>query len=205
MLLLEVAFEEKDTVKQLGAKWQPQFKKWCVKDVKDYPKFSKWIKAQGDIVILGDFYLLTTDYNCQKCQQPLEVIAFGLKQYWIVGTEAPINVTNQIHEGVHLLSTMHPLSYELKRYIQKNFHYRLGVSKDSNKSGLRNFCPHCQKVQDDNALFFDENSPFVSWQRGKVINGIKIPISEHFVIKTAQQSIGQTTIGLNHVMMLPEN
>ena len=42
-LLLHVSYEEKDIVKKLGAWWNPEIKRWYVRDKKDYPKFRKWI------------------------------------------------------------------------------------------------------------------------------------------------------------------
>jgi hypothetical protein len=40
---LTVPYEEKDTVKRLGALWSPSYKKWYIKDVENISAFSKWI------------------------------------------------------------------------------------------------------------------------------------------------------------------
>lgn len=40
-LLLNVKYENKDRVKNLGARWNPELKKWYVKDRNDYSKFIK--------------------------------------------------------------------------------------------------------------------------------------------------------------------
>ena len=42
--LLEVPFAEKDQAKALGAKWNPEAKKWFVPEGIDQGKFSKWIR-----------------------------------------------------------------------------------------------------------------------------------------------------------------
>ena len=42
-LILKVPYGEKDEAKALGAKWNPQLKKWYVEKQKDYHKFIKWI------------------------------------------------------------------------------------------------------------------------------------------------------------------
>lgn len=39
MLLLNVPYIEKDKAKKLGANWNPELKKWYVKNKKDYYKF----------------------------------------------------------------------------------------------------------------------------------------------------------------------
>ncbi len=48
MILLEVPFAEKDAAKSLGARWNPQKKKWYVPDdlVDDLSPFEKWLPSQ---------------------------------------------------------------------------------------------------------------------------------------------------------------
>ena len=36
-------YEEKDEAKSLGAKWNPELKKWYIQNTKDCGKFMKWI------------------------------------------------------------------------------------------------------------------------------------------------------------------
>ena len=43
MLLLNVPYEEKDEAKSLGAKWNPELKKWYIQNTEDCGKFIKWI------------------------------------------------------------------------------------------------------------------------------------------------------------------
>jgi len=43
-LAIEVPFAEKDQAKALGARWNPEIKKWFIPDGLDQDKFSKWIK-----------------------------------------------------------------------------------------------------------------------------------------------------------------
>lgn len=38
-LLLDVPYSEKDEAKKLGARWNPELKKWYVEDKKNYAKF----------------------------------------------------------------------------------------------------------------------------------------------------------------------
>lgn len=51
MLFLNVSYGEKDEAKVLGAKWNPECKKWYVENKENYPKFAKWISEQGTIVV----------------------------------------------------------------------------------------------------------------------------------------------------------
>ena len=51
-LLLNVPYAEKDEAKALGAKWNPELKKWYVENRKDYYKFKKWILGDGEEVYI---------------------------------------------------------------------------------------------------------------------------------------------------------
>lgn len=42
-LLLNVNYAEKEAVKTLGARWNPELKKWYVENKGDYPEFKEWI------------------------------------------------------------------------------------------------------------------------------------------------------------------
>ena len=42
-MILEVPFEEKDEAKRIGAKWDPDLRKWFVPNGIDSKPFSKWI------------------------------------------------------------------------------------------------------------------------------------------------------------------
>ncbi len=44
-IILEVPFAEKDEAKSLGAKWNPELKKWYIPDGIEKEKFNKWIKS----------------------------------------------------------------------------------------------------------------------------------------------------------------
>ena len=43
MLILNDPFNEKDEVKKLGARWNPDIKKWYIHKREDYYKFAKWM------------------------------------------------------------------------------------------------------------------------------------------------------------------
>ncbi len=43
-LTIEVPFAEKDQAKALGARWNPELKKWFIPDGVEKEKFSKWLK-----------------------------------------------------------------------------------------------------------------------------------------------------------------
>lgn len=79
MLLLDVNYNEKDEAKKLGARWNPELKKWYVNDRKDYHKFIKFIN--GNIIIIDNLYLIKGKQNCFKCSKETRVIGFGIDKY----------------------------------------------------------------------------------------------------------------------------
>lgn len=46
--VLNVPFAEKDEAKQLGARWDPKRRKWCVPAGVDLAPFSRWSGGAGD-------------------------------------------------------------------------------------------------------------------------------------------------------------
>ena len=49
-LILQVPYEEKDEAKALGAKWNPQLRKWYVESRRDYHKF-----INGFLAVMSKF------------------------------------------------------------------------------------------------------------------------------------------------------
>ena len=74
MLILNVPYKEKDEAKALGAKWNPNIKKWYVQNRQDYVKFYKWIMAQGSIIVCNNLYVIEGRQRCFKCGKETRVI-----------------------------------------------------------------------------------------------------------------------------------
>ena len=47
-VILEVPFKEKELVKELGAWWDPEIKKWFVPRGRDAKPFSRWFARDDD-------------------------------------------------------------------------------------------------------------------------------------------------------------
>ncbi len=69
-IFLDVPYSEKDEAKYLGAKWNPEIKKWYILESNDKNKFTKWlpVKAEYKIYIKNhekEYYygLPSTDYT----------------------------------------------------------------------------------------------------------------------------------------------
>ena len=77
MLFLEVDYDIKDKVKALGARWNPEIKKWYVEKEENYNKFAQYIlKGFEDAIVVKDYiYLVVAQQKCWKCQKETDVIA----------------------------------------------------------------------------------------------------------------------------------
>ena len=82
-LILDVPYSEKDEAKALGAKWDPQKKKWFVADSTEYIKFIRWIPGvlEDTNIILDHFYIIEGYKQCYRCHRPTKVISFGVDEY----------------------------------------------------------------------------------------------------------------------------
>lgn len=92
MLLLNVPYEEKDEAKSLGAKWNPELKKWYIQNTEDCGKFIKWIwkdyKDYEELYILKDhLYIAEGIRICNKCKKATRVIGLGIDKYYQVYDE----------------------------------------------------------------------------------------------------------------------
>ena len=82
MLFLNVPYGDKDEAKRLGARWNPELKRWYVQKREDYPKFSKWILNQGFIVVCDALYVLEGRQKCFRCGKETRVIGFALENFF---------------------------------------------------------------------------------------------------------------------------
>ena len=82
MLILNVPYKEKDQAKALGAKWNPDIKKWYVQNRQDYVKFCKWVVPQGNIIVCNNLYVLEGRQSCFKCGKETRVIGFGIEDFY---------------------------------------------------------------------------------------------------------------------------
>ena len=81
MLILNVPYSEKDEAKALGARWNPEIKKWYVRNKEDYYKFVRWIEPCGNMVIIDELYLIEGIQKCFRCGKETRVIGFGVDKH----------------------------------------------------------------------------------------------------------------------------
>lgn len=160
-LLLNVDYEEKDEAKALGAKWNPELKKWYIEDKVNYPKFKKWILREKDTaeVVCDFFYIVEGKQNCFRCGKETNVIGYGLENYLQIYRDEIPGYEWSSGE-INIASSLEPLSLELLAYLKEKYNYYLGYSKTTKSNYYGNHCMHCNVLQGDFYLFGEVDSPF---------------------------------------------
>lgn len=183
-LLLNVPYAEKDEAKALGAKWNPELKKWYVENRKDYYKFKKWILGDGEeVYILCDyFYIVEGMHTCFKCGKKTKVIGFGIKSYFEVYDDE--SGFNYVNDEIHIVSYIEPLDKALLQDLKNQYGYYEDYSKMAGTSYLLNHCSNCKMKQGEFFLFSEVDSPFFvdSVEKAKQLMLRKIPLENDVIV-----------------------
>lgn len=164
MLFLNVPSAENNIVKALGAKWNPDLKKWYVVDRNDYYKFLKWINRPNneDCILCDYFYIVIGNRECFKCKNKTQVIGFGIEKYIQIwhNEENDTEEFFYINEDIHISEFIPNLPKTFYDYLDRNYSFRLGYSKFVNKKYYGNHCSNCEVLQGNNFVFYEVDSPF---------------------------------------------
>ena len=188
-LIIDVPYAEKDEAKSLGAKWNPNLKKWYVKERKNYYKFEKWILGNNEnVFILCDyFYIVEGIHICFKCKKPTKVIGFGIKNFFEIFDSKECD--NEYHFGyyddiIHIASHIEPLSKNLLNKLEEKYNYYESYSKTINSSYLANHCSNCSVIQGDFFLFKEVDTPFFvdSIEKAKKLKLYKVPLENDLIV-----------------------
>lgn len=161
-LLLNVPYAEKDEAKALGAKWNPELKKWVAPDCKTYKDFKKWIagpEGYHKIVLLNNVYVVVGYRQCFKCRKSVPVIGFGRKDYL---TMSPNRCNSYSYENkLRLMSFFEPMPERLLKFVQENYRFEKRYSKTVGGEYFASVCPNCDMLQGKFYLFNEPSmSPF---------------------------------------------
>lgn len=168
MLYLEVPFKEKDAAKRLGARWDPNMKKWYVEKRFDYPKFAKWIlKDEVETTIICDHvYVVEGQRKCYKCGETTPVITFGIEKFCRIWNQEEFGTSDyfewndgevRITPDIPDIDDMIDYFYS---YLYTYYNYHLGYSRTAGASYMANHCLCCDSLQGDYYINQEVDSPF---------------------------------------------
>jgi hypothetical protein len=189
MLLLNVPYSEKDEAKQLGARWNPECKRWYVQNKEDYPKFAKWIIEQGNIVVCDALYVLEGNQKCFKCGKETRVIGFGLENFYEFEGDPyddDVDVTYW-SDVIRIVGPIAPIPKKILDYLQSKYNYKDRYSSTTGESHINNCCDNCDVLQGDFFLFSEVNSPFFldSVEKIQNLKIYKIPLKQDIIINAS--------------------
>ncbi len=163
-LLIDIPYCDKDEAKLLGAKWNPELKKWFIKNKSDYPKFSKWIvKGEGYTTILCDyFYIVLGVRKCFKCHKLTNVMCFAVKNFLLMGkSQNEFDFPYEyFHNDVHISPIIKSLPEGFLGFLNDKYKFYFDFSKTTGDSYFANHCDHCGMIQGNYYLFEEPDSPF---------------------------------------------
>ncbi len=188
-LIIEVPFAEKDEAKSLGAKWNPELKKWYVEERQNYYKFEKWILGNKEKThILCDyFYIVEGTHICFKCNKPTTVIGFGVQKFFEVYDSNEYGKKDNFYfvdDDIHIASHIEPLPKDFLDILKEKYNYYESYSKTANESYLVNHCSNCKVIQGDFFLFQEVDTPFFidSIEKAKQLKLYKIPLKNDLIV-----------------------
>ena len=192
-ILLNVPFSEKDEAKKLGAWWNPELKKWYVKNRNEYIKFKKWISPRASFfVVCGHLYIIQGENICFKCGKKTRVIGYGIESYMEFDDEIESGVYYDKGEEIHIAAHIEPVPSKLMNYIQSTYNYKNRYSKFANRTYLANCCDNCDVLQGDFFLFNEVDSSF--WIENKEVasklNLFKITLKYDMVLDNIEMGFG---------------
>jgi len=156
-LLLNVPFAEKDEAKSLGARWNPQLKKWYVNDREKYHKFSKWFHNRDTNLIVCDYlYIAVGNQTCFKCKSDTKVISLAADYYAVIDDEE--GESEIFNEEINFISNISDMPVNLQKFLDDNFKYSRRYSRTSQSYYFANHCNNCgvyQRVSDDGPFYID--------------------------------------------------
>ncbi len=138
--VLNVSYKDKDKVKQLGAKWDPQQKVWFIPPGKDSAAFNPWLSkpsAKSELIV-GDIGLARNIISCWSCKGYCTVCAIYARKITID------QINSQIKTGLFILTEITDMPDEMATFISlRCINFRLGKANESGERSYRNHCDHC--------------------------------------------------------------
>ncbi|HLR92489.1 MAG TPA: DUF5710 domain-containing protein, partial [Atopostipes sp.] len=107
-LLLNVPYREKEEAKALGARWNPEIKKWYATNRTTYHQFLKWLLKGTSYIVFDAIYLAVAERTCFQCNQLTRVVGFSNPNYlsfsdFPIEEDVVFNFEDHISMGEHFI------------------------------------------------------------------------------------------------------
>lgn len=164
-LFINIPYNEKDEAKKLGAKWNPNVKKWYVTDRRNYCRFSKWIlrDCEDALIVFNNIYIIEGEQRCWKCKRTTKVIGLGIREHLIINENTEISDLQDCYteSNIHLAwaDNEDSIPPKLLRYLKEHYFVKTGYSKTLGEKCFANHCMYCQSLQGNYFLFQEVESP----------------------------------------------
>lgn len=177
-IYLNVPYVQKEEAKALGAKWDGDVKKWYYEgDVKNFPKFGKWLfdkyNDEGAVIVYDCITIIEAPRICHRCKKETRVVGFGVGMaswieydcededkegtYVITDPEEILNGHDQMYIAwTDDESKVPPL---ILKYLKEHYNIKTGYSKIAGKC-FANHCDHCGALQGNNYVYEEVDCPF---------------------------------------------
>lgn len=170
-LLLDVPYAQKDAAKALGAKWNPEIKKWYVEKRSDYTKFRPWFHSPKTTMIVCDqIYIVQSYRECFYCHKKTPIVSLAADSYVLVGT-------SEIKTGgdIDFLCWLIEMPQRLQEFL-KPYHVSYKYSNVLHKHYFGSCCYYCKLLQGDNYAHFDpKDAPFyMQYKKRQKLDALKI-------------------------------
>lgn len=206
MLLLDVPYNEKDEAKALGARWDPELKKWYVQNERNYYKFTKWIFKEGCSVACKNLYIVEAKRKCYKCGYETTVVSLAADDYWtfdgledVLEGRTTVDVSNgfgpeEADDCCHyadffvLLGLTENIPTALLNYMLDKYNIRNKFSNTTKKKSLSNLCERCNALHGNWYLFQEVDSPFWIYDRQdiKKLKFYRIPLKYDLILSSGE-------------------
>lgn len=165
---LDVPFSEKDEAKRLGARWNPERRKWFIPAGVSPEPFQRWLKDNPALTIktlvqtiYAPVWLLTSAENCYRCHR--NSVVFSITGQAIRDYE--VGDYNDVRYYVHRadrdtfvsISNLEIVDDRIAQYLSKFApNYRMDYSKTQDAHVYMNHCQYCGAKLGD---FYMHNEP----------------------------------------------
>lgn len=186
---LNVPYVQKEEAKELGARWDPEVKKWYYEgDIVNIIKFAKWLfpddpNCEEVQIVFNTIYIVESTRKCYRCQKATKVIGLGVGPHlqvwrdtvdgkWIYEMSDVSNMEEQqeiqSHDNISLawVDDERKIPPLILKYLKENYNVGMGRSKIAGRN-FANHCQHCGTIQGNNYLFAESESPLSVFEEGE--------------------------------------